>query len=559
VRFGLGLVGNGPSNNAPIVANQAFDFGNLTKASAGGIGPVNTGQPITSASIDSGDASSHWQVSSAGVFTPSATGDSANLNLGPYTLGCTFTNASGSDTATITITILANSYSVATMAQLKTASADIGTASGGARTVYCRSGSYAVDSTAIQARSYVNRVTFTKHSGALPIFSQMTIHTSLLVTIDGLTFYSQVAGGALIGVAGPSVGTIIQNCEFYGDTISPTGNYASAAPVVPEYSVFTSASVGYPSDLSILNNTIHDVIAGVQVGCDGALRIEGNKIENTFSDGIKITYRAANTSVKILDNTVNGIISNGTDFGNPHGDLIQFIGAFGGETTDFAFEIGRNILINKYSRAFAQGIFADDMDSGTYFFVPNIYGNLILNGTNATCGIRVQQAKNARIIGNTVARHATIGGTGPGIWIGETFTSGTHDIRNNVADNYNLFGSYTTTNNVTTGSGGATIAYTTAYDGPTFAPLTVADAKIFFNMKGHGPLDVDNSGGPSLNDVGAVGSGYVTWATTQPGNDGSVNTSYENSGRQFMAGKNFITVSGTRQAQAGQEYLNEAP
>ncbi len=560
MKFKLGLVGNGPSDNTPIVANQAFDFGNLTKASAGGIGPVNTGQPITSATIDSGDGSDHWDVSAAGVFTPTATGDAANLNLGPYTLGCTFTNAGGNDTATITINILADSYSVATMAQLKTASADIGTASGGTRTVYCRSGNYAIDTTAIASRAYVNRVTFTKHTGATPIFAGITIHTSKLVTLDGLTFYNQTAGSSLVGFAGLTESPIVQNCTLYGDTINPTGTYSSALPVVPGYGFFTSASIGYPADVSILNNTIHDVIVGMQVSCDGVMRIEGNKIHDTFSDGIKIVWRALQTNTIVLDNTINGLIGADTDFGNPHPDFIQGIGGLGTETNDWNVTIGRNTMIHKYSRGGGQGIFLADMLHGSYYYIANIYGNLLINaGAANTCGIRVRQAKNCTITGNTCVKPIGFTGTGPGIVVGEETTSGTNVIKNNAADSYNIAGASTQSNNVTLGSGGATIAYSTAFDGPTFAPTTIADARTFFNMKGHGPLDADNSGGPSINDIGAVGSGYITWATTEPGNNGSVNTAYEGStARQFMSVEQFVTSTGTRQAMFGEEFLNEA-
>ena len=110
--------------SAPVVADQPFDYGALTKAGAGGFVVSNTGDMLDSASIDSGDASNHFDiniVNGEAVITPTAGGDTADLASGPYSLGCTFTNAEGSDTATITVTTsgndangndLANSFSV---------------------------------------------------------------------------------------------------------------------------------------------------------------------------------------------------------------------------------------------------------------------------------------------------------------------------------------------------------------------------------------------------------------------------------------------------------------
>lgn len=113
------------SASAPIVADQTVLFGRNTLVGDGGTAPVNTGGMITSASIDTGTNKAHWQISSAGVITPSASG--AGSLSASYTLGCTFTNANGSDTATITITTEANAYDVASTAEMSRASTAIGT------------------------------------------------------------------------------------------------------------------------------------------------------------------------------------------------------------------------------------------------------------------------------------------------------------------------------------------------------------------------------------------------------------------------------------------------
>lgn len=106
-----------PAGDPPVVANQTLDFGRLTRAGAGGAAPVNTGGPITSASIDSGTNANHWQIATNGTLTPSAAGVSAGLSAS-YSLGCTLTNADGSDGATITINTEANTYSFASSTEL---------------------------------------------------------------------------------------------------------------------------------------------------------------------------------------------------------------------------------------------------------------------------------------------------------------------------------------------------------------------------------------------------------------------------------------------------------
>jgi len=103
------------ATDAPVIANQTLDFGRLTLAGAGGIAPTNTGGAITTGcSIDSGTNANHWQIDPlTGVITPSG----ISALSASYTLGCTFGNAAGTDTATITINTEANAYDVASTAE----------------------------------------------------------------------------------------------------------------------------------------------------------------------------------------------------------------------------------------------------------------------------------------------------------------------------------------------------------------------------------------------------------------------------------------------------------
>lgn len=108
----ISQIGVGSGGPAIAVEDQAVTFGALTLASAGGWAPAAS-RSISSATIDSGNGSGHWQIASDGTITPSSSGDTANLNAGPYSLVCTFTDSAGhTDTATISITIESGAFYV---------------------------------------------------------------------------------------------------------------------------------------------------------------------------------------------------------------------------------------------------------------------------------------------------------------------------------------------------------------------------------------------------------------------------------------------------------------
>lgn len=92
---------------APALADQGITVSALTAEGQGGPLLANTGDLVSGASIASGDDSDHWQISSDGRLTPTAAGDTADLDGAPYSLGISATNIAGSDTATITVSAAA--------------------------------------------------------------------------------------------------------------------------------------------------------------------------------------------------------------------------------------------------------------------------------------------------------------------------------------------------------------------------------------------------------------------------------------------------------------------
>jgi len=122
---------------APVVANQTLNFGRNAITGQYSEVVANTGGAITSASITSGNGSGHWQISATGVLSPAST---RTLDAS-YTLGCSFTNASGTDTATITIPTEADAWDAATTTQMTAAMSALGSGVSTPKKVYLLSDS----------------------------------------------------------------------------------------------------------------------------------------------------------------------------------------------------------------------------------------------------------------------------------------------------------------------------------------------------------------------------------------------------------------------------------
>jgi hypothetical protein len=601
---------------APIVADQTFDMGALTAAGAGAWTPTNTGTAITSASITSGDASGHWQISSAGVLSPSATGATADMSGGTYTLVCSYNG--GADTATHTARCTgtdsnginrATAYSVATAAEMNTAAGNAVTTSASTPTaILMRPGTYALASTVFNTRAFnsTNRCVVTRHSTdsrSTVIISEpasgnapLDIRDASNFTIDGLTVKCAGTGsvGRVIFFRDTCSNVTIKNCEISGLSTLAAIDYNGVRPDCP-YGVQQGGGATI-TNVTVQNNWFHDTNFGIELSNGGSTSITGNLFERNWEDFIKIGYNSAKTTVTITDNVMIDPLSDGP---SEHPDYIQYLGnnrqyrqsggaalsrasnvvtaimdgaagatgisigstittytgagsTFNGtftvasvsgttitwnqtaadETvnsssalqyglylageTDQAVDIQRNIIINSNLFADApQGLFLSAMTGGLAY-TGTIRNNVLVNGTLSSTGIRVQTARGMTVDHNTVIRSVgSSSDTGPTIMIGESYSAGTHTIANNCTE-YAItgYGTNNLTNNVALGTNFATYALATAFDGPSFTLLTRADILSQLSLKAAGPLDL-------ATNVGAVGNGYVTWATTSPGNDGS--------------------------------------
>lgn len=472
---------NGPTPGtwSIIVPDQSCDFGALTLASAGGVAPAGLFASVT---IVSGDPLGHWQITNEGILTPTLSGANARLNQGPYQLVI----ACNGIRCNVIVNILADAYSAKSIAEAKAALSAIGAAGG--KSILLRDGAYAEDATLLKNRSFSSPVILAPHFGATVVFSALDIRNSTNIIIDGFTFCRSVAGTELT-IRDSSSMIVIQNSTFSGPSINPTGDYSLAEPL--NINGITGDGTPAPTDVSILNNVFHDLYAPFSLGCAGALRFEGNYIHDFYEDGFKTSYRAGGTAITVKGNVWLGMIGNGADVGRIHPDFLQFAGAPTALADWSNITVERNIIVAKYARAGGQGIFMDDMPAGFYYADTIVRQNLLVNRGAVSVGIRIQQAKNTTVGNNTIVSTNLLPGTGPGILVGSGgSTQGVHLIENNVADSYSIGGSPDFANNITLGNAGAIIAYATAFDGPTFSPLSSVEATANFTPKEGGPLDI---------------------------------------------------------------------
>lgn len=293
--------GHGPY----IPTSQSTKFGALTKASAGGFALAVGGG--SSASIDSGNGSGHWQISSAGVLSPSSSGDTADLNAGPYTLGCTVNGVS----VTLTIAITANAWSASTIVELQTA-AQHASLSFGDR-IKLRTAHYNVaqlDSRITRTTDPVgtwtapslkdashpdkgydldtgNYVVVEPHDGAVPVIHRLSVdHSSghgRYFRFKGLKCYRPPRTNIGISDSGSGVTFVnsctdcaIDNCEVWSNPYE-TGNAVPGA-----YSGIVAGGAD-TARILIYDNYIHDVVKGTYTRGPGC-QVIGNTMRRVWED-----------------------------------------------------------------------------------------------------------------------------------------------------------------------------------------------------------------------------------------------------------------------------------
>lgn len=483
----------------PVVVNETY--GALSRAQEG------AGIAVTGTSISSGDPSGHWQIASGFLF-PSTAGDTADLNAGPYELVL-------DDDSTVNVTIEANTWDVATTAEWLVIAGQSAVTLAGKKIALRNSSVINLGITGGSGTPF-RRLDLRDGSGnplvvegrfgevgAWDDYCEIDRVQQLRGT-RGVTFQhlrtskTNVTKFALLGEASFNLDDItITDCDISGEVADPNGDYTTSSNY-PNRNIDLITTAGTPTgtagNITITNNRIQWAGNCVQIGVDkagGETIITGNEIRYFYDDGVKFSVGTSATvyPVTISDNFITDPVGLPTDSDAQHPDAIQVIGdpTRAGDASGITIE--RNIILQGSARGVMQSIFIDDMktsagDSG-FFFVVTARDNLIIN--NITQGIWVAQAKNCLIDNNTVVawNEASVGT--PLIQIGAGSSNPTNGGGNtatdNIADSLNIVAGSTVSNNFTAGLNGVTIAYSTLFDGPTFAPTTEAEAKAQFNPK----------------------------------------------------------------------------
>jgi hypothetical protein len=341
--------------------------------------------------------------------------------------------------------------------------------------------------------------------------------------------------------ANNAAGVTIDQCHVRGVTADANGNYTTSSnyPNNGVDLITTGGSqINSVGSLTITNNLVEWCGSGINIRVSqsgtATSTVSGNEVRYFYDDGIgiagsgsvasEITYDCVAT---VSDNVVHDCIGLSTDSANPHTDAIRFI-ANTIMTADWTINLNRNIYYPGTARGglACQGVLASDfkktgVDSG-FFFKGTAIGNVVVT-RDSTWGIAIENAKAFVALNNTVIKDGAITTGSPvqlavGQGSTDSTSSGVHRLERNIADVIATGGSPTLTDNITSGTGGATLAYSGTFDGPTFSPVSRANVFTMLDMKAGGPADLGGT-----YDAGAVGSGAVNWAASNPGGGGSNN------------------------------------
>lgn len=470
-------------------------------------------------SITAGNSSGYFAInSSTGEITLHASGV-GNLS-GSYIL--TRHDDSANTDQQITVNIIANTYTVDSQSSYD-AVISISTATLSGKTMAVRPNVSIVNAdTDLKNRSFSSVFTIKSVDPEnKALFDRVWLENITDVTIDGLEIHhpSDNAKGR-IDINGTAGDIIIKNCKVH--SIDPTGwDYAASGS--PWHS--TSNGVTMNNSIACDSITIEDnefYHLGSGIGPKAAnIVVVGNYVHDVYSVGIQTSRNAsadASDSIAINYNLVTDIISLSSDYGSPHQDHIYIGGSNQSVELDNLVIVGNVCAKTATGRGNPQGIFFSGWVAGYPVNNPVIFGNLVV--ANSNYAIALNHYRDALIACNTVIEDYPAGSLHASIRICDTNYGGVLRAANNASDNFSLVAGtsgvdYELVNNSTLGNRGATIAYSTVFDGPSFTGLEALDYLSAYHNKSGGALDTASP------KRGAVGSAAVTFPTSWPGHAGA--------------------------------------
>ncbi len=500
------------------VQAQTAVFGAATLVGAGGFKPVSlTGYSVSLASYNS------LVSGSLGGYTPAISGGALVFSgaAGAPSGAVLRCGLSGGGTVDITISTQANTYSVATVAEIQAALSAVGSAGG--KTILVRRGEYSTAPVGTiefgKNVSYVAEVNIvgegTADTGKGARFTPyISISSANKLRYTNVEVSSPTGWPAPFEVSGTSTDTIIEDCwihgKYYNPMVASGVDYSNCNGITLE-----GASV---SGTIIRRNLITHVNNGISVSVGAsAFTIDLNEIKWYTADAIQIGLGSPSSAVRQIHRNV--IYAPLYTLAETHSDAIQFTGIAADATqANTNITIRQNVIFNCPAQSlgtFAAGpcAFVDTSSPawGRQLTGMVFAGNVIaISNNNAAAFSNVSSGYFGY---NTIVSSDTSGTNTPQLSLGSGQSAGTVVAKHNANDGQWLQGAatYTTANNVTLGGRGTTISYTTAFNWANPAVAAANYNELMANL-------TPKSGGPLLGatNAGAIGTGYCTFG--QPRN-----------------------------------------
>ena len=512
------------------VGDQTLSFGALTLAGAGGIAPTTTVGTISTTTIIGGNTANHWQIAANGTLTPTATGDTADLNQGPYSITILFGDGTNTDQATITITIESNVYAV-TSGELS-AVINLGSVTIDGKTIKGRPGA---DIGGANIGDTVDFATTLNFSTGLIITSDSTSNPAYIrrlsvrhigtVELRDLIVRDYFKSGdtndvsRIINFANNSSGRsslILRRIEVYANDDISTQDFLGGNVAVLKI-IANDGGITFNPDLTIIDSNFHDFGRAI-TGTFRNLTITGNSFSDAAADFISLAPVDSIVTWLIENNTVKTAWGMGTDPQNPHVDAFQFNMA-GVTSSNPIITVRGNRVMSKGGREPGiQGIFIENQTTGDASFA--IENNII--ETRSAHGITVERPSASTTIRyNTIISNTstTTYGYVPAINIFDE--QGVADVAHNAVPSIALTNSPTTRvhNNYEFGSGASSnedADYAAIFNGTNFGTDSIVDFNELVTAltpKSGGALDLDLG-----TDRGARYYNWNTLAYTPPPN-----------------------------------------
>lgn len=477
-----------------------YQFGALSRSSFG------AGITLNAAQIVAGDAGGHWTISNGRLF-PSAAGDAADLNAGPYVLLLDNGDA-------IRINVEPRTWDVADQSEWDVvATQDAATLAGS--TIALRHegeltlGINGTINTPFRNSTYEdangNPCTVKGRFGEVGSWADYCLidKVASMRGAQGVRFEhlrtTPVAETKVRIISQNSGGNIsrditIHDCWITGEVGDPNGDYSTSTNY-PNHGVDLITTGGKTAPQG--NVTITDCLiewAGecttVSVGgAESSFTFTGNECRYFYGDAVQHVNSPTEQAGAFIcrDNFIHSCVGRGDDSGNSHADSIRIQGTTNA-LGDIPITIEDNVILPGNSRGDAQGIFLDDMKSGGvdsgHFFVATIRNNIV-QVVDTGHGITIGQPKNCLVEENTVlgnnddSNQIVFIGTAGG---SQGTDGGGNVIQNNIVETLQLTAG-DAIGNFELGLNGASIPYSTALVGPSWAPTTPEQAKALFQAK----------------------------------------------------------------------------